>query len=216
MSRIITGIACAVIASAVTAGADVSPTAFWQSQLKPTVKSALDITAPGYKRHREARKQEEPKSPVVSSHFIRGRLKCAENVTAMLKANGYRGTGSAMARSYLSYGVAVSSPRPGAIQVERRGGNPNAGHVQIVSHKSNGVWMCKNPSSRVGSWVLQPCANNRIIAYRMPTASDVLSTQYASRAVLHSAYAPATGIFGIGQSALVGHFTPQAFRVGER
>jgi hypothetical protein len=54
MSRTVTGVVCALIASAITAGADVSPTAFWQSQLKPTVKAAIDITAPRYNRVRNA------------------------------------------------------------------------------------------------------------------------------------------------------------------
>jgi hypothetical protein len=199
MIRVLPVAAAAVIASGIAATAAGDPIAFWQTNGRAPVP--LDIRPGG--------------ALPASSAFIRGRLKCARNVNAMLRANGYRGTGSDMARSFLSYGVAVSGPRPGVIQIERRGWNPAAGHVQVVDHKRNGVWMCRNPSSRVGQWVLQPCANSRVIAYRMPTAADILPTQFAAAPVQPSrtvsAYAPPQGLFGA--AILPAGFVPTSLAV---
>lgn len=147
------------------------------------------------------------KPKLAMPRFRPGRLKCARNVNAYLQSAGYRGTGSDMAKSFLNYGREISSPRVGAIQVEKRGRNPIAGHVQVVDHqKPNGVWMCRNPSSRVGAWTTQPCANPRVIAYRMPTEAEAIPTRmYAGNAVKPrhtpfpqavSAYAPPQGQFG--------------------
>ena len=192
MTRLTVGIACAVIASGVTAIAnDMNVLGFVQWNAGQSPSAPLDI---------------RPSGITSVPPLIRGRLKCAENVNHYLRSAGYRGTGSARARDFLAYGRPVSGPQPGAIQVERRGRNPNAGHVQIVSHKVDGVWMCRNPSSRVGAWTTNPCSNPRVLAYRMPTgAESVPQRMYASnsakprqtafpRAV--SAYAPPVGTFG--------------------
>jgi hypothetical protein len=177
MMRALPAIAGAFIATCITAGANDALN-FWNSNTNASKPAApLDIKPGG--------------ALAASSSFISGRLKCAENVNAMLRANGYRGTGSAMARSFFAYGKPVSGPRPGAIQVERRGVNPSAGHVQIVSHQQGGVWMCKNPSSRVGRWTMQPCANPRVLAYRMPTIADVdTSRAYAAASPVRTAAHP--------------------------
>jgi hypothetical protein len=64
------------------------------------------------------------------ARFIAGRLVCAINVGAALAERGLRGTGSALAHSYDSWGVRSPYPVPGAVAVmDRRGG----GHVAIVS-----------------------------------------------------------------------------------
>jgi hypothetical protein len=179
----------AVVASSIAATAAGDPLGFWQTN---SARSPMDITPGG--------------ALAASSTFIRGSLRCADNVNAMLRANGYRGTGSRAARSFLAYGKPVSGPRPGAIQVERRGWNPAAGHVQIVSHqRGDGTWMCKNPSSRVGAWVMRPCANPRVIAYRMPTAADVIGGRMLAgkpaspqRVMTANAPIPANLTFGAG------------------
>jgi hypothetical protein len=162
MTRLAVGLCCAVIASGVTATANSDALNFWLTN-GPSSKP-LDIRPGGAL----------PAAP----RFVQGRLKCARNVNAHLHHMGYRGTGSDMARSFATYGKPVSGPQVGAIQVERRGRNPNAGHVQIVhSQRSDGVWMCRNPSSRVGDWTLNPCANSRVLAYRMPTGADLLPSR---------------------------------------
>ena len=82
--------------------------------------------------------------------YIAGRLKCAVNVNAALAARGIRGTGSALAKSFLSWGRA-SGPTPGAVAVFARG--RRGGHVAIVhSVRSDGTVIYLNPSSRRQAW----------------------------------------------------------------
>jgi len=64
------------------------------------------------------------------SRYIAGHLICAINVGVALAERGIKGTGSALALSYLHWGRSAGGPVPGAVIVSgRRGG----GHVAIVS-----------------------------------------------------------------------------------
>jgi uncharacterized protein (TIGR02594 family) len=54
---------------------------------------------------------------------------CAAFVGATLEAVGQPSTRSLMARSYLNWGSTLTSGRPGAVAIFKRGGDPNAGHV---------------------------------------------------------------------------------------
>jgi hypothetical protein len=96
--------------------------------------------------------------------FIRGRLVCAVNVNAALSHRGIKGTGSARAFDFLSWGKA-SHPTSGAVRVSaRRGG----GHVMIVSHMEDGEWLCLNPSASKQQWRVVPCNTGpRALAYRI-------------------------------------------------
>ena len=98
------------------------------------------------------------------SRFIRGRLVCARNVGAALAARGIRGTGSALAKSYLHWGRPSRVPVPGAVAVfSRRGG----GHVAIVDRvEPDGTVIYLNPSSRRQAWQVGPY-HRRPIAYRI-------------------------------------------------
>ncbi|WP_445490163.1 hypothetical protein [Rhodopseudomonas sp. RCAM05734] len=94
--------------------------------------------------------------------YIAGRLICAVNVNAALAERGIRGTGSALALSYLGWGRA-SAPVPGAVAVSaRRGG----GHVAIVSRVEGGQVYVWNPSPRGRGWREQPY-RHRAISYRV-------------------------------------------------
>jgi hypothetical protein len=95
--------------------------------------------------------------------FVRGRLVCAVNVGRALASRGIKGTGSALAKSYLHWGRG-SGPVPGAVAVfGRRGG----GHVAIVhSVKPNGQVIYLNPSARRQAWVVGPY-RGRPIAFRI-------------------------------------------------
>ncbi|MFY9223123.1 MAG: TIGR02594 family protein [Blastocatellia bacterium] len=53
---------------------------------------------------------------------------CASFVNWTLKEAGIKGTGSAMARSFLNWGK-PTEPKPGAVVVFSRGNNPSQGHV---------------------------------------------------------------------------------------
>lgn len=63
----------------------------------------------------------------------RSRRWCAEFMNMVEKKLGRPGTGSALARSFASYGQRVSSPRPGDIAVMRRKGGGHVGYVMSVS-----------------------------------------------------------------------------------
>lgn len=97
--------------------------------------------------------------------FIAGRLICAVNVGAALAERGIAGTGSALAKSYLSWGH-PSGPVPGAVAVFNRG-NPHgpSGHVAIVAAVAGGTVMLWNPTRH--GWRLTPM-HRQAIAYRMP------------------------------------------------
>lgn len=96
--------------------------------------------------------------------FVRGRLICAINVGRALQARGIRGTGSALAKSYLAWGRA-SGPVPGAVAVFSRG--RRGGHVAIVhAVLPNGTVVYLNPSSRRQAWVIGPY-RRKPISYRV-------------------------------------------------
>ena len=95
------------------------------------------------------------------SRYIAGRLVCAVNVNAELARRGISGTGSALAKSFLRWGMA-SGAIPGAVAVyERRGG-----HVAIVSRVVGGRVYVWNPSSRHRGW-REVEYRRRAIAYRV-------------------------------------------------
>lgn len=97
------------------------------------------------------------------SRFIGGRLICALNVNAALAARGIRGTGSAMAKSFLRWGRSTA-PVPGAVAIWNRGRNPRAGHVAIVARVERGRVLFWNPSRR--GWRLM-AVRRPPIAYRI-------------------------------------------------
>jgi hypothetical protein len=86
------------------------------------------------------------------TRYVAGRLVCAVNVGLALAERGIRGTGSALAKSYLHWGHS-SPPVPGAVAVSsRRGG----GHVALVSRVDHGQVYVWNPSSRGRGWREEP------------------------------------------------------------
>jgi hypothetical protein len=122
---------------------------------RPVIKAPPLTLARGVKREVEYAFQRTP--------FIRGRLVCARNVEAALAARGIKGTGSALAKSYLAWGRA-SGPVPGAVAIFHRG--RRGGHVAIVHSVVNGRVIYLNPSARRQAWVIGPY-RKRAIAYRV-------------------------------------------------
>lgn len=96
------------------------------------------------------------------ARYIAGRLVCAVNVNAELARRGIRGTGSALAKSFLHWGRA-SRPVAGAVAVYARKGG---GHVAIVSRVVGGRVYVWNPSSRAHRW-REVEYRRRAIAYRV-------------------------------------------------
>lgn len=97
------------------------------------------------------------------ARFIAGSLVCAINVGAALAERGIKGTGSALAKSYLHWGQ-PSEPVPGAVAVYNRGKSRNSGHVAIVSRVEAGRVYVWNPGRRGWREVVYP---KRAIAYRV-------------------------------------------------
>jgi hypothetical protein len=97
------------------------------------------------------------------ARYVAGRLICAINVGSALAERGIKGTGSALALSYLKWGRA-SAPVPGAVAVSgRRGG----GHVAIVSRVEGNQVYVWNPSPRGRGWQ-EVAYRHRAISYRVP------------------------------------------------
>jgi len=98
------------------------------------------------------------------ARFIAGRLVCAINVGVALAERGIKGTGSALALSYLHWGRSAGGPVPGAVIVSaRRGG----GHVAIVSRVENGVVFAWNATGGQSGWREIPY-RHRVLDYRVP------------------------------------------------
>lgn len=96
--------------------------------------------------------------------YIAGRLICAVNVGSALAERGIKGTGSALALSYLHWGHSAGGPVPGAVIVSgRRGG----GHVAIVSRVENGVVYAWNATGGQHGWREIPYRHS-VIDYRVP------------------------------------------------
>jgi hypothetical protein len=97
--------------------------------------------------------------------YIAGRLKCAVNVNAALAERGIKGTGSALAKSFLSWGRSAGGPVPGAVIVSHRRGG---GHVAIVSRVENGVVYAWNATGGQSGWREIPY-RKAVIDYRVPS-----------------------------------------------
>lgn len=95
--------------------------------------------------------------------FVFGRLICAVNVNRALAARGIRGTGSALAKSFLRWGRA-SGPVPGAVAVYNRGRSSRSGHVAIVSRIVDGKVYVWNPGRHGWREIVY---RRRAIAYRV-------------------------------------------------
>lgn len=96
----------------------------------------------------------------------RSSLWCAAFMNMVLERNGYRGTGSNLARSFANYGRRVSGPQIGAIAVMSRG--RNGGHVGVVSGidaNGNPIIISGNHNRRVAEATY---SRSRIYAYVMP------------------------------------------------
>lgn len=97
----------------------------------------------------------------------RGSLWCARFMNMVLQREGYRGTGSDMARSFASYGQRVSGPQIGAIAVMARRGGGHVGIVSGIDAQGNPILVSGNNGNRVRE---APVSRGRIYAYVMPTS----------------------------------------------
>jgi uncharacterized protein (TIGR02594 family) len=97
----------------------------------------------------------------------RGSLWCARFMNMVLQREGYRGTGSDMARSFASYGQRVPGPQVGAIAVMGRRGGGHVGIISGIDAQGNPIMISGNNGNRVRE---APVSRGRIYAYVMPTS----------------------------------------------
>ncbi len=92
---------------------------------------------------------------------------CAAFAGAMLKRSGVPGSGSLMARSYLTWGEPLEVARAGAVTVLSRGDDPAAGHVGFLigATASSVVLLGGNQGDAVS---VQAFAAGRVLGYRWP------------------------------------------------
>ena len=91
---------------------------------------------------------------------------CAGLVGGVLESIGIRSSRSAAARSYLQWGRALASPRPGCIVVFERG--PKFGHVGFVvgaDRSGNLLVLGGNQGDAVS---ISPFSRGRVLGYRWP------------------------------------------------
>lgn len=100
------------------------------------------------------------------TRYVARTLGCAVNVGLALAERGLRGTGSALAKSYLAWGRPSAIPVPGAIAIWNRGRDRQSGHAAIVATIVGRVVYYWNPSSRRG-WSFV-AIRRQPIAYRVP------------------------------------------------
>jgi uncharacterized protein (TIGR02594 family) len=93
-------------------------------------------------------------------------LWCARFMNMVLQREGYRGTGSDMARSFASYGQRISGPQIGAIAVMGRRGGGHVGIISGIDAQGNPIMISGNNGNRVRE---APVSRGRIYAYVMPT-----------------------------------------------
>jgi uncharacterized protein (TIGR02594 family) len=96
----------------------------------------------------------------------RSSLWCARFMNMVLQREGYRGTGSDMARSFASYGQRVSGPQIGAIAVMSRRGGGHVGIISGIDAQGNPIMISGTNGNRVRE---APVSRGRIYAYVMPT-----------------------------------------------
>jgi uncharacterized protein (TIGR02594 family) len=94
---------------------------------------------------------------------------CAAFVGAMLTRAGYKPSGSLMARSYLSWGSPITTPRTGCIVVMKRGAPP-AGHVGFAV-EWNAASIKVLGGNQSNAVTVQSFARAGVLGYRWPDAA---------------------------------------------
>lgn len=105
---------------------------------------------------------------------------CAAFVGWVLQKAGFTSTRSALARSYLTWGTALSEPRYGCIVVFRRGNSATFGHVSFVQKfDDNYVWCLGGNQS--DSVKVSRFSRSSVLGYRWPGAVEQASAAPAQQ-----------------------------------
>jgi uncharacterized protein (TIGR02594 family) len=94
-----------------------------------------------------------------------GSLWCARFMNMVLEKTGHKGTGSAMANSFASYGTRVSGPQVGAIAVMGRRGGGHVGIITGIDSSGNPIMISGNNRNSVREAAV---SRGRILSYVMP------------------------------------------------
>jgi uncharacterized protein (TIGR02594 family) len=100
---------------------------------------------------------------------------CSAFVNWVMRQANVRGTGSAMARSWLTWGTPLKTPLLGCVVVFSRPPVATSGHVSLyVGHQTNGdlIVLGGNQHNEVCKAVYPL---SRLIGYRWPTATNFLA-----------------------------------------
>lgn len=94
---------------------------------------------------------------------------CASFVGWVLQQAGFTGTRSALARSYLTWGSALSEPRYGAVVIFRRGNSATFGHVAFIQKfDDTHIWCLGGNQS--DSVKVSRFSRSSVLGYRWPGA----------------------------------------------
>jgi len=91
---------------------------------------------------------------------------CAGFVGGVLESAGLRSSRSAAARSYLQWGRALASPRPGCIVVFERG--PKFGHVGFVAGADRAGNLLVLGGNQGDTVSISPFSRGRVLGFRWP------------------------------------------------
>ena len=112
---------------------------------------------------------------------------CAAFVGACLERGGLRSTRSLLARSYLTYGAAVSDARPGAIAIFSRGSDPAQGHVGfVVGEAGDTVLLLGGNQAHAVSVIGMPRA--RLLGLRWPASATSITSAPAAQPATDAAF----------------------------
>jgi uncharacterized protein (TIGR02594 family) len=126
-----------------------------------------------------ARKDRQKVAKIISEPFDRPidpvrTPWCAAFANYILQRNGYEGTDSLLARSFLDYGVPTKDPKPGDIVVLKRGRAKWAGHVgfYLDTVEEDGVkYIVVLGGNQKKAVQVSYYPANRVLGYRQPVAS---------------------------------------------
>ena len=95
---------------------------------------------------------------------------CAAFVSAVLEEAGIVSARTGWARSYLKWGIKLSSPAVGCIVVFERG--PKAGHVGFVVGQDKAGNLMVLGGNQGNAVTVKPFDPNRVLGYRWPAGSE--------------------------------------------
>lgn len=98
---------------------------------------------------------------------------CAAFVGWVLAKSGIKGTGFANARSYLSWGEGLPSPRPGCVVVMKRGNSSWQGHVGFLV-SSNALYVTVLGGNQGDAVSIAKFPRWSVIGYRWHPAFNVV------------------------------------------